>query len=118
MKKLFLMRLIIFMLIMGITFISCGAGKSPSNVVRQFHTAMEKNNQDALNEVLTLETIQTFSMFYEKVRGSLTENGKIKRTAETIDGDTAVVIVTYENGETDTFNLVKRDGKWKIHQTK
>jgi len=115
-KKLFIIGLICFL---GVMLISCGPGKnSPSGVVRQFHTAIEKNDQDALSNLLTLETIQTYSLFYDKIKGSLAENGKITKTDETITGDKAVVVVTYEFGEKDTFNLVKRDGKWRIHQTK
>jgi hypothetical protein len=57
-------------------------------------------------------------MFYSKVKGYIAEYGKITKTEETIDGDTAIVKVTYDSGETDTYNLIKQDGKWKIHQTK
>jgi ketosteroid isomerase-like protein len=118
-KKMSLIGLVSFMLIIGIMFASCGkTGKSPSNVVKQFYTAMEKDDKDALNEALTPETMQTFSMFHEKIKGALVENGKIAKTEETINGETAVVKVTYENGETESYDLVKRDGKWKIHQTK
>jgi hypothetical protein len=33
---------------------------------------------------------------------------------ETIDGDTAVVTVAFENGEEANIDLVKVDGKWKV----
>lgn len=118
MKKFFLVGLISIGLVIVLGLISCGGvGNSPSNVVKRFHTAVEKDDQNALADLLTLETIQTLSPFYGKIKGVLAEYGKITRTKETIDGDTAIVVVTYENGE-DKFNLVKRDGKWRIHQTK
>jgi hypothetical protein len=44
----------------------------------------------------------------------IAKNGKITRTQETIDGDTARVAVSFENAEDQTIDLVKVDGKWKI----
>jgi hypothetical protein len=117
-KNLYLLGLISVILIIVTTLLSCGTAKSPSSVVRQFYKAMEKDDRNALNDVLTPETLQILSAMYEKIKENLFENGKIAKTEETIDGDTAAVIVTYENGETASYDLIKQDGKWKIHLSK
>jgi hypothetical protein len=93
---------------------SCGGGGSPSSVVRQFHTAVEKGDTKALEKTATAETAALMAMFGEKAKEGVTENGKIKSTSEKISGDTAVVTVTYTNGETTDIDLVKVDGKWKV----
>jgi hypothetical protein len=53
-------------------------------------------------------------MFGTKAQGMVTENGKIKTMVESVNGDTAVVKVTFENGEEEDIDLVKVDGKWKV----
>jgi hypothetical protein len=53
-------------------------------------------------------------MFMEKAQGMLTEQGSITNTEETITGDTAVVIVTFQDGSTEQYDLVRRDGKWLV----
>jgi ketosteroid isomerase-like protein len=100
--------------IVCVVFITGCAGGSPSSAARKFYAAVEKNDIQAMGQVATPETVQTIAMFGEKAKKKLTENGKIKSTTEKIDGDTAVVDVTFENGETEDFNLEKVAGKWKV----
>jgi uncharacterized membrane protein YvbJ len=40
------------MLISGLLFTGCNAGGSPSNVVRQLHTAVEKGDANAINNLM------------------------------------------------------------------
>jgi len=114
-KYIFLLGLISIMLIVGMTFIGCGkGGGSPSSVVTQLHTAIEKGNAKAISDLTTPEAGQIINMFGEKAGGMLAEKGGIERTEETIDGDEAVVRVFYKDGDYDDYDLVKIDGKWKV----
>ncbi|MCL1814754.1 MAG: DUF4878 domain-containing protein [Treponema sp.] len=119
-RILFTVALISFALVIGFTILACGGGNSdsPSAVVKQFFTAVEKGDTKALEKSATSETVALLAMFGEKAKEGATSNGKIKSTAEEIDGDTAVVTITFENDETENIDLVKVDGKWKVSISK
>ena len=93
---------------------ACGSSESPSSAARKFYAAVEKNDAKAMAQVATPETVQMMAMFGEKAAGMVAANGKIKGTTEEIDGDTAVVTLTFENGETENLDLIKVNGKWKV----
>jgi hypothetical protein len=115
MKKFSLMGL--FGLALAISLaIGCNLGGSaPTKVVKDFHVAVEKGDTKAFNELMTPKAAEFMTPFVEKAKGQAQKEGKkITETKETIDGDKAVVEVTYEDGETSKFDLVKLDGKWKI----
>lgn len=114
-KFLSLAGIIGLVLVIGFAVVSCGGkGNSPTNVVKQLHTAIEKGDADKISELMTPEAAQLMAMMMEKTKGMLDEQGKITKTEETITGDTAVVKVTYDNGEQGEFKLVKTDGKWLV----
>jgi len=92
----------------------CSGAESPSSVARKFYAAVEKNDSKAMGKVATPETVQMMAMFGEKAQGMMASYGKIKSTEEEIDGDTAVVTVTFENGETQDLDLIKVNGAWKV----
>jgi len=103
------------MLIIGMVIIGCGnSGGSPSSVVRQLHTAIEKQDTKKINNLMTEEGAQIMNMLGEKAKGMLAEYGEREKSEETIDGDYAVVEVTYKNGETEKYDLEKINGKWKV----
>ncbi|MDR1287841.1 MAG: DUF4878 domain-containing protein [Treponema sp.] len=79
-------------------------------------TAAEKGDAAAFDKTCTPETASLLKAFAneEKFKTMIAKNGKITRTQETIDGDTARVAVSFENAEDQTIDLVKVDGKWKI----
>jgi ketosteroid isomerase-like protein len=108
-KKFFTSILVIVTLFAG-----CSAVVSPKDTVQKFYKAIEENDIKAMSEVATPETVQLMAMFGTKAQGALAENGKIKSLTETIDGDTAVVTVTFENGEEEKVDLIKADEKWKV----
>jgi len=115
MKKHFsFIGLISLLLIMGIVVIGCSGGGSPTSVVKKLHTAMEKGDSKAIGQLMTPEAAQMIAMMGEKVKGMMATYGGIAKTEETIDGNNAVVKVTYKNGETSDYQLVKIDGKWKV----
>jgi hypothetical protein len=90
------------------------AGKSPSNAARQFYDAAAKGDMKALAKYATPGTVQLLTPFAEKVKEGLKENGKITNVTEEIDGDTAEVTITFENGDEEELDLVKVDGAWKV----
>jgi hypothetical protein len=92
----------------------CGIFESPSSVVRKFCTAIEKNDAKAMEQVATPQTVLIITMFGEKLQGVMVTRGKIISTTEEINGDTAVVVVTFEDGTTENLDLIKVDGKWKV----
>jgi len=114
-KFLLIVGLISIMLIIGMAIIGCGgSGGSPSSVVRQLHTAIEKGDSRAIGQLTTPEAAEMITMFGEKGRGMIAEKGGIERTEETIDGDTAVVTVYYKDGDSDNYSLVKINGRWRV----
>jgi lysyl-tRNA synthetase class I len=117
-KTLSLLGLISLILVIGFVIISCGGGSSPATVVKQLHTAIEKEDADKINELMTPGAAALITGMLEKAKGTVTEKGKITKTEETIDGDKATVKVTYDDGQEGTFDLVKVDGKWKVDLSK
>jgi len=103
------------LLIIGIALVSCGGGgSSPTNVVKKLHVAIEKGDAEAISELMTPEAAQMMVLLGEKAKGTISSYGGIEKTEEAINGDTAEVKVTYKNGETSDYELVKIDGKWKV----
>lgn len=108
-------RMMMWTGIICVVFIfGCSSSESPSSVARKFYTAVEKSDAKAMEKVATTEAVQVISMYGEKAKGKITANGKIKSTTEKINGDSAVVTLTFENGETNDLDLKKVDGKWKV----
>jgi outer membrane lipoprotein-sorting protein len=107
-------RAFFFGLAILVLMAGCSATSSPKAAVQKFYKAIEKNDTKAMAEVATSETVQLMAMFGTKIQGMAAANGKIKTLTETIDGDTAVVTVIFENGEESNIDLIKVDGKWKV----
>jgi len=97
--------------------VSCGGG-SPTAVAKGFMKAVEKGDAKAVEKYSSAETAGLIAMFGEKAQTSIKDKGKVTGTSETIDGDTAKVTFTFENGETDDIDLVKVDGQWKVSISK
>ena len=106
--------LISIMLIIGTMFIGCGGSSDPSSVVKAWFTAVEKKDENGIRRHMTKESADMLIPFLGKAEESISELGGIKSTKEKIDGDTAVVTVTYGNGDTEDIHLVKVDGSWKV----
>jgi hypothetical protein len=94
----------------------CGS-PSPSDVAKNFHAALLKGDMETAGKNCTPEMWKELSPFLSKVQPMVQGQGKIKSIVkETIDNDKAHVEVMFDNGDTDTFDLVKVDGKWKVHE--
>jgi len=103
-------------LIVGFSVIGCG--QSPSKVVSEFLAAINKGDAKKIADLSTPETAAMVTPMLSKVQGSLAEKGGIAKLEQTITGDTATVKVTFKDESTESYNLVKVNGKWKISITK
>jgi len=92
----------------------CSASNSPTNVVKQFIAIVENGDAKNYSKVMTPESASQVAMFGEKAKTALVAKNGIASTKETINGDKAVVEVTFKDGSTEKFELVKVDGKWKV----
>ncbi len=101
-------------MVVGIFAVGCGS-PAPSAVVKTFHAALLKGDMETVGKNCTPETLQMVATFNSKLQPMLKGRGKIISTTETITGDDAKVEVKYENGDSDTYDLVKVDGKWKVN---
>jgi hypothetical protein len=111
MLKRFVLPLLFLTFVIG-----CGSPK-PSVVAENFYAALSKGDWETAGKYSTPETIQKLMPYASKVQPVIAAAGKAKAIKETIDGDKAVVVVEFENkkNEPDDVELVKIDGKWKVH---
>jgi ketosteroid isomerase-like protein len=114
--KMFSMRLISFVMIIGLFAGGCGGGDSPGSVVRRYYAALAKGDAKTLGVVMTPRGVENLTPFMEKAKDHVTALGEITDVEETIDGDTGVVKVTFKNGSSEEIDVVKVDGKWKVSE--
>ena len=116
-KSRVLFGLIGLVLIIGLMVVSCG-GSDPSSVVKKFHNAVLKGDTKVIGELVVPEASGMVTMFLGTLKEELAKYGDIESAKQTIDGDTAVVEVTYKSGDTDDYELIKTNGKWLITMNK
>ena len=114
-KGLSLTAIIGIILIIGFVAIGCSkGGGSPSNVVKQLYSAIEKGDTKASSELMTPKAAEIILTFGEKMKGEVVAKGGITGMEEKINGDKATVKTTFKDGSSENFDLVKVDGKWKV----
>ena len=90
--------------------------RSPKETVDKFYKALEKNDYKAMAEVATPETVELMAMFGTKIQGMMAaKNRKVKTTTEKIEGEKAVVTITFDDDSKEEIDLIKVDEKWKVH---
>jgi Domain of unknown function (DUF4878) len=124
MKKIFLSIAVIA----SITLFSCGGGNSskPSDVAMAFLTAMNKADYETAKKLGTddtkklLEMTATFTAMMPDSVKKLSASKKVEIVGEpTMDGDKAVVnYKESDSPEQKSLNLVKKEGKWLVQQSK
>ncbi|RMH42604.1 MAG: DUF4878 domain-containing protein [Gammaproteobacteria bacterium] len=117
--------LIVFAILLGATLLTgCSAG--PGKTVQRFFVAIDKGEIEEAIGYLSSSTIQ--SLGYDKWRAALIEASNqmaaegglksVKVVEETVKGDIAQVTVKIVMGngseESDSVDLIKEDGDWKI----
>lgn len=112
-KNLLSIGIISLLLIIGMVFIGCESGGSPSGVIRSLHSAIEKGNKEEIVKLMTAESSALVLKMLPELQKSYAESGGIAKVEHTINGNTAVVKVTYKNGGTDDYDLIKENEKWK-----
>jgi uncharacterized lipoprotein len=96
----------------------CSNNNTPSAVVREFYNAVAENDVKKMGQYATPETVGTVSLYGQKMQGYVIALGKITNITEEIDGDTAVVTVSFANDDEQKVDVVKIDGKWKVKMEK
>lgn len=104
-----------FCLVLVVLLAGCSAANTPSAVVREYYKALEKNDPKALAKVTTEKSAKNLAQFATKARDHVVALGMIKTVTEEINGDTAVVTVTFET-DTEEIDVIKVDGKWKVSE--
>jgi len=105
---------ILICILVLIAMTSCSGADSPSTVVRQLITAIENGDTAAINNLMTPDSAELILLFLEKIQGVFLEQGAITNTEEIISGDTAVVTVTFRNGEREEYDLVRVNRRWLV----
>ena len=121
MKKAWLLG----MLLLCLSIVGCSSSNSPSGVVKDFYkyTADGKTNEAVA--LVTGKGQGLVAAFLPALTEDIKEKGGIKSIdiiKEEISGDTATVtlVLKFGNGSTkeDSSELIKQDGKWKMHVSK
>ncbi|MDR1277305.1 MAG: hypothetical protein LBK02_00985 [Treponema sp.] len=114
--KVFSMKLLSLTLFIGFILAGCGNGNSATNVVKRYYAALAKGDAKTIGVVMTPQAAENLTPFMEKAKEHVTALGAITSTEETIDGDTGVVTVSFENGDTEEIDVVLIDGKWRVSE--
>jgi hypothetical protein len=93
-----------------------GGGSGPSAVVKSFYAAAGKGDVAAIDNLCEPETAELIKKLLgdDAFKNQTLEQGKITKTTETIDGDKATVVVSFEKADDIPVSLIKIDGKWKV----
>ncbi len=120
----------VILALFAFALVQCGSSSGPGDTMKEFFSAVEKNNVEDASELLAPDVKAMLGdKKLEKAIGEkskeITEKGGISNieiTEEKIEEDTANLkfIITYGNGTTkeDKGKLKKIDGKWKIGVSK
>jgi hypothetical protein len=110
-------KIILISLVFAAFLASCSFfERSPKETVDKFYKTLEKSDFKAMAEVATPETVELMAIFGTKIQGMMAaKNRKVKTVTEKIDGETAVVTITFDDEEKEIIDLKRIDGKWKVH---
>ena len=109
----------VLVLVFGLVLAGCGAGKtdSPTTVAKAWVQAFVKGDATTLGKVSTPESVAKTAPYITVLQAQFASN-PVQEYSEEIseDGESAVVTVTLKDNETQTIELVKRDGKWLVNE--
>jgi len=105
---------LVLVLFIGLIFIGCAGRGSPTTIVRQLHTAVERGDNARISELMTPEAAALALKMLQELQRAYAASGGIASMEQTITSNTAVVRVTYRNGDTDNYDLVRVDGRWRV----
>jgi len=126
MKKLLVLTLVLALLASVGILAGCSSGgtssggQTPEQAVQAFFDAAKKQDANTtwdLMSAATQKAMQSKANWETAIKQEAPANFTFKVGKATVNGDKATVEVTgTENGETSTqtFNLVKENGKWKL----
>jgi CRISPR/Cas system-associated protein Cas7 (RAMP superfamily) len=100
-KNIFPMAIVLYFIVILIGCSKSTSIDTPKRAIEELYKNFKNYNDFGL---ITPEIKQQMAL----------DNGKIKTIKETINGGTAIVIVTFKNGQETSFNFKQTDGKWVI----
>lgn len=96
-------------------FTACSSG-SPTSVAKNFSENMAKGKYEEAKKYCSEPTGKLLDMAGAFGGGKVDPDFKFQPVGEEIDGDKATVTFKKnEEGDEDTIDLIKVDGKWKVH---
>ena len=119
--------LVLALLVITFTIISCGKSEAPSNVAENFYHALENSNiQKALGLVYMADPEfekEIISSLLEGMGNSIEDNDGIKELTfeENIDKENNMAVVNvkilYNNDQSssETWNMIEKDGLWMLN---
>lgn len=104
--------------IMLVSLVSCGSKDNPEAVADKFLNHIARGEFEKASEYASKQTGQMLALAAAFSEGSEFEQKSNHKDLKCeIDGDTAKCTYTMD-GETEVIDLIKEDGKWKVHQKK
>ena len=88
-----------------------GCGESPTSTVKKFYTAVDSGDSKTLEQVAGPGAGMLASPLGKT---AVMQNGMPKSYSQTVNGNSATVTVTFENGQTEQFPVSKVNGKWQM----
>ncbi|MFW5757647.1 MAG: hypothetical protein ACOC4J_00510 [Bacteroidota bacterium] len=102
-----------------LTLISCSPEQKAKAVADKFLTHIEKGEFEEASQYATNETGQILTMAESFMEEEIREQKPHENLECLVEEDGNTAKCTYQAGdETETINLIKVDGEWKVHLTK
>lgn len=107
------MRKILTVLALSALLFSCSSG--PEKAARSFAENLAKGKIEEAKKYATEPTGSLIDLASTFGGLPINPNFKFEEVKSSIDKNKATVTFKNEDGETETFELVKIDGKWLVH---
>ncbi|MFP4289916.1 MAG: hypothetical protein ACLFQS_11725 [Bacteroidales bacterium] len=106
-------------LILALTLIACDPETKVKAVADKFLTHIEKGEFEEATQYATKETGQILAMAASFMEEEIREQPPHEDLRCLVEEDGNTAKCSYQVGdETETINLIKVDGEWKVHLTK
>jgi hypothetical protein len=109
-KKVLLAGVVCAVIIAGCV----GGGDTPSSTARKFYAAVGKNDIKTAVKISAPDTARFLEKFGDEAAKSIGARKEITNMTEKIEGDAAVVTVTFAGEAPANLHLTRINGKWKV----
>jgi hypothetical protein len=110
--------LILVSIVFSMLIITCSNNETPTQVARNFITAVQKGNKKAAEQLLAPQFLKELNEIgwdeeFEDMKDYFVEMGKIISITERQERGMAYITVTFEDEEIE-LELMKVDDRWRI----